>query len=113
MMLMRNLRYRTTPAAMMVHRYPINLYALLGAAGGTTEEASRERENGRQSFCILLLRENCRRRPVRSSHVQLESVIGNDDMRGCGAELFTQPLIATTKGATGGVVAGKLKRFHG
>jgi hypothetical protein len=23
-------------------------------------------------------------------------------MRGCGAELFTQPLIATTKGATGG-----------
>jgi hypothetical protein len=48
MLLMRNLRYRTTPAAMMVHRYPINLYALLGAAGGTTEEASRERENGRQ-----------------------------------------------------------------
>ena len=44
----------------------------------------------------------CRNRRTRSSHVQLESVIGNDDMRGCGAELFTQPLIATTKGATGG-----------
>jgi hypothetical protein len=25
-------------------------------------------------------------------------------MRGCGAELFTQPLIATTKGATGGEI---------
>jgi len=34
MMLMRNLRYRTTPAAMMVLSPPFNLYALLGAAGG-------------------------------------------------------------------------------